>query len=536
MKNSLLLILVINSLITYAQLTPKTINSDKGVIGFYEFKPQGYNADSTYNYPLLIFLHGIGERGNGTSELYLTLHSSFTKVLPKGATMKFVVNGRQHAFLLLVPQMSKDYENWQNFYVDAMIDYAKKALKVDTNKIFLSGWSLGGGGAWKYATASVENASRLAGIIPVAPAPDYTELCNIARGKVAVWAHHARNDASVPLHYTVDAITGINACLPAIPALMTYYPTGGHPEAGDWAYDTLNLYEYPNMFQWMIGTSRVNNLANNKVPVANAGNDTTIILSATTAVLNGNASYDPNDVIVHYSWSVTSGPVSPALNIHQPEYPLTQVSGLEPGNYIFNLTVKDQFGVTRSDEVNIKVMLPTDGKNASPVVDAGPDITTKENVYYIVGSGKDFDGTIKNFRWRQISGPVSLTIEEIGNAATVWGIFQEGTYGIELSAYDDHHPAGMGKDTVFITRVPVQPFYFAYFSTHNPATFNAAIIRYNMITVFFVLSFVSTLIFNRFTIKKLAGENFGNVLLIRSFCYFQTFFILLCPLTQFLCI
>ena len=174
MKNFLLLFLVINSLITYAQLTPKSVNSDRGVIGFYEFKPAGYKADSSYQYPLIIFLHGIGERGNGTTELDMALNSSFAKILNKGATMKFRVNGAQHAFLVLIPQMSKDYENWQNFYIDAMIRYAKANLKIDTNKIFLTGWSLGGGGAWKYATASVENASKLAGIIPVAPAPDYS--------------------------------------------------------------------------------------------------------------------------------------------------------------------------------------------------------------------------------------------------------------------------------------------------------------------------------------------------------------------------
>lgn len=536
MKYLLLLILVIHSLITYAQLVPKSVNSDKGVIGFYEFRPPNYKADSTYNYPLLIFLHGIGERGNGSSELHMALNSSFAKLLVRGATMKFMVNGRQHAFVVLIPQMSKNFENWQNFYVDAMMDYAKKNLKIDTDKIFVSGWSLGGGGAWKYATASLENASKLAGIIPVSPAPDYTDLCNVARGKVAVWAHHARDDASIPLHYTEDAITGINACLPAIPALITYYPFGGHPYVADRAYDTLNSIEYPNIFQWMIGTSRANNPANNRSPVANAGNDTIIFLSATTAVLNGSASYDPNDVIVHYRWSVVSSPASPKFNIHKPEFPVTEVSGLEAGNYVFSLTVKDQFGITNSDNVNVKVILPLDGKNTPPVVNAGSDIIIKEDTYYITGSGRDFDGTIKSFRWRQISGPVSITVQEIGNAAALWGISEKGIYGIEFSAYDDHNPAGIGKDTVFITRNPASPVYFNYFSTENPVTFHTDIIRYDIIAIFFMFSFLPSLIFNRFTIKEWPPRKLHHVLLIRSFCCFQTFFILLGPLTQFLCI
>jgi len=510
LKNSLLLVLVINSLITYAQLTPLSVKTDKSVIGFYEFKPSGYNADSTYNYPLLIFLHGIGERGNGTSELSMALKSSFAKILFNGATMKFVVNGRQYAFVVLIPQMSKVYKNWQNFYVDAMIGYARQNLKIDTNKIFITGWSLGGGGAWKYATASVENASKLAGIIPVGPAPDYTDICNLATGKVAVWAYHARDDASVPLHYTEDAITGINACRPAIPALITYYPFGGHPFVADHAYDTLNNTQYPNIFQWMIGTSRVNNVLNNQVPIANAGTDTIIILPSTKAALNGLGSYDPNDVIVQYRWFVLSGPVSPDLRIQKPGFPQTIVSGLEPGAYIFRLVVKDQFGITSSDEVNIKVMLPPGGANVPPVVNAGPDVTIRDDNYYLTGSGRDFDGRIKNYQWHQVSGPVSISVKGMGTCATVWGMYQEGTYGIELSAIDNHVPGGVGKDTVFITRISDIPVYYSYFDSKSSITSGEEMIRYGFIAVLFMLSAGQLLTNNGFKIKKLPGKNLNQ--------------------------
>ncbi|MEO5998460.1 MAG: dienelactone hydrolase family protein [Chitinophagaceae bacterium] len=503
MKKSLLLFLVIGPLITFAQLTPKSINTGKeGVIGFYEFKPGGYNPDSTYLYPLIIFLHGIGERGNGTTELHMALNSSFPKYLVKGATMKFTIRGRQHAFLVLMPQMSKDYVNWQNFYVDAMIEYARKNLKIDTNRIFLTGWSLGGGGAWKYATASVENARKVAGIIPVSPAPDYTDLCNLARGKVAVWVHHARDDASIPLHYSEDAITGINACSPDIPPLITYYPSGGHPYVAEWAYDTLNKIEYPNLYQWMIGTSRANSLATNQDPFANAGNDTLVILPSTSATLKGDASFDPNDVIIQYKWTVISGPSSPELKILKPDFPVTGVSGLEPGNYTFRLTVKDEFGVSKSDNINIEVMLPLGGMNATPVVNAGQDVIIREANYHLKGSGRDYDGTIKSFHWRQVSGPVTITVEENGKMANLWGITQKGTYGIELSACDNHNPCGIGRDTVFITRNVPMPVYFNYWSKENPAIRNPDVHRYGLLVVFILFFSVPALIFNSFTIRN----------------------------------
>ncbi|MEJ7766288.1 MAG: hypothetical protein WKF89_00645, partial [Chitinophagaceae bacterium] len=200
MKAKLLCLLVIFPLFIHAQLFQKSVTTANGKIGFYEFLPSGYQEDSTASYPLLIFLHGVGERGNGTTELPNALLSSFSKLLVQGATMKFLVNGKQHAFLVLLPQMTKDYFTWPDFYTDAMIEYGKKHLKIDTNRIFLSGWSVGGGAAWKYPTRTLRNASLLAGIIPVCPAPEDLHLCNLARGGVAVWAQHAENDGAVPVH------------------------------------------------------------------------------------------------------------------------------------------------------------------------------------------------------------------------------------------------------------------------------------------------------------------------------------------------
>ena len=451
----------------------------------------------------MIFLHGVGERGNGNTELPMALNSSFAKILVKGATMKFTVNGKQHAFVVLIPQMSKDYENWQNFYVDSMINYAKRHLKIDTNKIFLTGWSLGGGGAWKYATASLENARRLAGIIPVSPAPNYTTLHNLVIGQVAVWAHHAKDDASVPLHYTEDAITGINEYKPDMPALITYYPSGGHPYVADWAYDTINRLNYPNVYQWMIGTSRSNNQANNLAPLASAGKDTLVILPVTSVTLDGAASCDPNDVIVHYSWSVLSGPPSPDLRILQTGFPITEVSGLEPGTYTFRLTVTDEFGMGKYDDVSVKVILPGNGQNANPLVYAGFDVAIAQNYWHQVGKGRDFDGKIVSFQWRQISGPVNIRISNTRSVADIWGMSKEGVYGIELSGYDNHQPAGIGKDTLFITKNLPLPVNFYFLTGDDPSINDGDLIRYGMVVVFLTFLLIPALIFREIKTKEL---------------------------------
>lgn len=437
---------------------PKSVVTANGAIGFYEFKPPGYNADSTYEYPLIIFLHGVGERGNGTSELPMALLASFPKLLVAGATMQFTVDGRKHAFLVLLPQMSKQYINWQSFYVDEMIGYAKKNLRINKNKIFLTGWSLGGGGTWKYPTSSLDRANMLAGIIPVSPSPNYTDLCNISNASVAVWAHHAKDDRSVPVHFTKDAIQGIRVCNPFIPPLVTYYTSGGHPFVANQAYDTLNKTHYPNIYQWMIGTSRSNDPATNLQPVPDAGNDTAIILPSVKTILNGQASFDPNDVITRYEWVLAAGPVSPRLHFKKPYFPVSEVSGLEPGNYIFRLKVTDQFGVTRSDDTKVSVILPPDNNNALPYVYAGPPIKVNTNECKVHVEARDFDGSIQQYRWRQISGPAKPIIRNYGNVADILELKTPGKYRIEISASDNGKPSGSAKDTLIIIRTPVLPF------------------------------------------------------------------------------
>ncbi len=350
-----LLLLLLLPAYNYAQLTARPIQPGRAV-GFYEFLPDGYNPTGTYKYPLIINLHGSGEKGNGTTELSMALQWGLGEMVSRQkATLKFNFSGHEEAFVVLLPQLSIEYDDWQNFYIDSMIHYAVANLNIDINKIFLTGYSLGGGGDWRYPATSIENANRIAGIIPAAPSPGYTygDLCNIAKGKVAVWAHHSVDDGAIDVQYTRTAIDGINACSPDIPALANYYSEGMHNQTWLWAFDTLNAHQYPNMWQWMAGTSRLNTKANNQDPIANAGNDMKISLPLTTAILNGSGSMDPNDVIVKYEWTQIAGPAT--ATIEKPDYPVSNLSNLQLGSYTFRLKVTDEFGLVKTDDVNVDV-------------------------------------------------------------------------------------------------------------------------------------------------------------------------------------
>lgn len=354
MIKSLLLFLLCIPVLASAQLTAKPAGT-AGPIGFYQFLPPSYNGSGAYKYPLIINMAGTLESGNGTTDLPLVLKWGLGQLLNSSPTptLTFNINGKQHAFVVLIPQLAAGFQTWQNSYVDAMIDYARANLNIDENKIFLTGYSLGGGGAWKYPTESLANANRIAGIIPVAPAPNYSELCNLAQGKVAVWAHQSQDDDAIPVRFTDSAIEVIKGCSPIIPPLYSRYNDGKHDKSWVWAYDTTNNIQYPNIWQWMIGTSRANSRENNQDPVVSAGNDIILATPATSAVLDGSGSYDPNDVIVKYSWAKLSGPNS--YSIERPSYPVTNITGLQTGVYNFQLTVTDQFGVMRADDMKIFV-------------------------------------------------------------------------------------------------------------------------------------------------------------------------------------
>ncbi|MDR3711586.1 MAG: PKD domain-containing protein [Puia sp.] len=90
------------------------------------------------------------------------------------------------------------------------------------------------------------------------------------------------------------------------------------------------------------------------VPVAMAGNDTTIAAPATTATLNGSNSYETGGAITTYEWQQVSGPSTAAIS--SSDAATTSVSGLNSGQYVFLLTVTDGKGATDTASVLVNVI------------------------------------------------------------------------------------------------------------------------------------------------------------------------------------
>jgi len=197
------------------------------------------------------------------------------------------------------------------------------------------------------------------------------------------------------------------------------------------------------------------NAAVNKAPVANAGPSLNISLPVNSAQLDGTQSYDPDGTIAAYSWSMISGPNTPALTGGSTAQ--ASVSNLAAGQYTFQLTVTDNAGATASAQVKINVGLSA---NQLPLANAGSNqtITLPVNSVGLDGTASsDPDGSIKSYNWATVSGPGSVTISNSNTANPTATGLQTGVYVFELTVTDDRGGVAKDQTTVTVYPKPVVP-------------------------------------------------------------------------------
>jgi predicted peptidase len=234
--------------VTYNQVAVHTYVG-KNVGGFYEALPPSYDSADN-KYPLLLFLHGGGELGDGSdSSLPLVLKNSVTKRLnQKTLPVKFTVNDHDFSFIIISPQ----FKEWPKVEdVHDVMDYVLKHYRVDSTRIYLSGLSMGGGVTWEYAGSKY--GKQLAAIVPICGASwaDTAVATQIAKNDVPIWAFHNEDDDAVTVNSTRRYLRLINAADPKATIRVTYWPTGGH-DAWTKASDPEYREDGKNMYEWML--------------------------------------------------------------------------------------------------------------------------------------------------------------------------------------------------------------------------------------------------------------------------------------------
>jgi dienelactone hydrolase len=334
----------------------RQVNSVIG--GYYEALPQEYN-NTTKKYPLLVFIHGMGEVGNGSSQLSLVLRNGPPKLINQNHFPgSFSVNGQSLSFIVISPQLNT--ATGAVPAVNDLINQVVQQYRVDENRIYITGLSMGGGISFEYAGTSAY-ADRLAAVaIVCGNKPAYTGLVNaVGAAQTPVWAFHNLNDGTCPVSYTNDWISKLNAYVPKVvpAAKKTIFPVSGH-DAWTKAYDPTYKEDGKNVYEWMLQYTRNGATAppaSNTPPAVNAGADIGITLPANSSTLTATAS-DNGGSIVSYKWDIVSQPAGGAAVIASKTAAATAVNNLVvAGNYQFKITVTDNQGSTASDTKNITV-------------------------------------------------------------------------------------------------------------------------------------------------------------------------------------
>ncbi len=206
----------------------------------------------------------------------------------------------------------------------------------------------------------------------------------------------------------------------------------------------------------------------NIAPVANAGPAQTITAPASSVILNGSASFDPDGTIVSFSWVLTSGQGS--VIISNSNKVIAGISGLTPGTYTFQLTVTDNSGATNSDQVTVTVNPAVNKIIVPPVAMAGSDTTIYLPVSSFVlnaSNSYDPDGNITSYQWQEISGPNAAAASSMNSPEVDLSNLQEGIYEFQLTVTDNLGASSTATVKISVDKNSVAPEQFIVFP--NPA-------------------------------------------------------------------
>jgi hypothetical protein len=193
--------------------------------------------------------------------------------------------------------------------------------------------------------------------------------------------------------------------------------------------------------QFIINETAIPELPANQGPIAEAGPDQVVQLPKSTAKLSGDASRDPDGVIVSFEWMQLDGPVK--ATIINPQSAITDVTGLlEKGTYTFELTVIDDKGAINRDVVKVEVLPEPPPAPIPPKAVAGDSqqIEFKRNgtITQLDGSKSfDPDGKIVSFSWKLINASTGVKIDFPNAPQTTVQFMTTGDFKFQLLVKDN---------------------------------------------------------------------------------------------------
>lgn len=217
------------------------LGSTEAPYGHYVYTPGGYTSDGP-KYPLLLFMHGWGERGDSRKD-----SSALDNVLVFGPPRLIKQNNWNptHPFIVVSPQLVTQF--WRSSDVHKFLEFIINQYQINTDRIYLTGLSLGGGGCWFYVGEMGEE-SHAAAIVPISASGAEYIVDNLSR--VPIWAFHGSDDQVVDPYNnfgSVPLVNAINQKNPEVKAKVTVFLQTGH---NAWTRTYNNIYTYPRFYSY----------------------------------------------------------------------------------------------------------------------------------------------------------------------------------------------------------------------------------------------------------------------------------------------
>lgn len=186
------------------------------------YLPTDYN-NANKDFPLVLFLHGAGERGTDIEKV--KIHG-----LPK-----LINQGKDFPFIVVSPQCPEDIF-WNVDVLIALLDEIVNNYRVDTNRIYVTGLSMGGHGTWELA---MRQPNRFAALAPVCGWADTSKACSIAH--IPTWVFHGAKDEVVPVKAAEDMVKALKNC--GSDVKLTIYSEANHDSWTE-TYNNEDLYKW----------------------------------------------------------------------------------------------------------------------------------------------------------------------------------------------------------------------------------------------------------------------------------------------------
>jgi predicted peptidase len=227
-----------NNLVTAESFDWKSTR--EGELKYLLYLPPAYNKSADKKWPLMLFLHGAGERGTDVNRV--AIHGP----------MSLVKQGTNFPFIIVAPQCPAG-QLWENEPLLQLLDKINAGHNVDTNRVYLTGLSMGGYGSWKLGLA---NPDRFAALAPICGGANMIDVILSSWDdthrkqmlKLPIWAFHGAKDDVVPVIESQRLVNSLKK-MGHKNIDFTIYPKAQH--------DSWKLtYADPKFYEWLLKQSR----------------------------------------------------------------------------------------------------------------------------------------------------------------------------------------------------------------------------------------------------------------------------------------